>query len=925
MTNSSPDSYLELPSDQSLSDRGKLLTASWWERKSIRFKTTVLAIAIGTIPTITVGLTAYYFASRSIKQETTSLRSSIVLDLQNQVNVFMRDRLGEVKVMATLDVFTDPQLRKVATAKQKSAALQKIKDSNTIYNSIAVFDTKGELIAQTQGRTLGNHLNRSYVQDALQADEAIVSQPAISTSSGIYSIYTVSPVKDQISGKTIGFVRARMPVSVLKNMLKEYGTDGSQYYLLTNKDEIFLGSAGEYIIKTRSDSSSVSKSFDFEAIKPDKIFSGVENLLNNKITTAQRATNLNNQQEQFLTYAPAKQVPGLTNLNWQAIIATDSNIVFAPQRHLRQIFVLGVGFVALGVGAIAYMLANRLLRPILSAAEAVKEIGQGNLDTRLAILGADEISQLSVNINGMAGQLSNLVKRQALLAEHSETIKEATIQFAAARNREEILNLAVEKTNKTITSSRVVYYQFTENRAGKVAAESFVSGLTPIENGDILSADLIEAYQREHQENRTQVKIINDLDLDYVSQSYRKQLKQLNINASLIAPVINDHRLDGLLMVHDSVKRVWTRGEVEFITQLANQVSSGLTRLTFFAALKQGENREKAAKEAIQNRALDLLQEVYEVSAGNLTIRAKVTDDEIGTIADSYNATIESLHKLVNETKSAAIEVKNNTTTNDVAIQALAQETLVQAQEITETLAQVNAMDKSIRQVAESALRADEFVKQSNLTIDSSDKTINRTVMEIAGVQNTVTETAIKVQKLKESSQEISQTVNLVGRFAAQTHLLALKASIEAARAGERGKGFAVIADEVRSLATQSADATAEIETLVTKIQLETNELGDAMDKGTEQIAAGNQLVQQTRQSLTQISQTSNEISKLVGSITQATKQQSKASAQVSQTMVSVAEIAESSSQSATQVSSSIKELSTVAEKLQSSIGKFKT
>ncbi|MEL7523012.1 MAG: methyl-accepting chemotaxis protein, partial [Cyanobacteria bacterium J06553_1] len=148
---------------------------------------------------------------------------------------------------------------------------------------------------------------------------------------------------------------------------------------------------------------------------------------------------------------------------------------------------------------------------------------------------------------------------------------------------------------------------------------------------------------------------------------------------------------------------------------------------------------------------------------------------------------------------------------------------------------------------------------------------MNRTVAEIKAVQHTVTQTATKAEKLGESSQEISQAVSLIGRFAAQTHLLALKASIEAARAGEQGKGFAVIADEVRSLATQSAEATAEIETLVSKIQLETAEVVDAMHQGATQIASGSEIVQQTRQSLTQVNQVSSEISKLVSSITQTT------------------------------------------------------
>ena len=327
----------------------------------------------------------------------------------------------------------------------------------------------------------------------------------------------------------------------------------------------------------------------------------------------------------------------------------------------------------------------------------------------------------------------------------------------------------------------------------------------------------------------------------------------------------------------------------------------------------------------MQSRALSLLQEVYRVSEGDLTIRAKVSDDEIGTIADSYNSTIESLQKLLNRTKSAAAEVQLNTSVNDLAVQSLAQAAVTQATEIAQMLERVRQMEQSIALVSSQATQAEEFVRQANLTIERGDKSMDRTVAEINAVQHTVKQTATKAEKLGESSQEISQAVNLIGRFAAQTHLLALKASIEAARAGEQGKGFAVIAEEVRSLATQSAEATAEIETLVGKIQLEAGELVEAMNQGTAQITSGNHLVQQTRQNLTQVSQAGSEIGKLVDSITQATQQQLATSAQVSQTIDYVAEIANDNSQSATEVSNSIGQLSAIAEQLQSDINQFKT
>ena len=137
---------------------------------------------------------------------------------------------------------------------------------------------------------------------------------------------------------------------------------------------------------------------------------------------------------------------------------------------------------------------------------------------------------------------------------------------------------------------------------------------------------------------------------------------------------------------------------------------------------------------------------------------------------------------------------------------------------------------------------------------------MNRTVDGIMAIRQTVAETAKKVKRLGESSQKISKVVNLISSFADQTNLLALNASIEAAHAGEEGRGFAVVADEVRSLARQSAEATAEIETLVADIQAETNEVLAAMEAGTEQVVTGTKLVDETRKSLNQITVASIQI-----------------------------------------------------------------
>ncbi|NJM86260.1 MAG: chemotaxis protein, partial [Hydrococcus sp. RU_2_2] len=255
---------------------------------------------------------------------------------------------------------------------------------------------------------------------------------------------------------------------------------------------------------------------------------------------------------------------------------------------------------------------------------------------------------------------------------------------------------------------------------------------------------------------------------------------------------------------------------------------------------------------------------------------------------------------------------------------SLSEEAMRQAQEITDALERIQIMNKSIREVTTSAKQAEIAVQQAAQTVQAGDSAMNRTVDGILAIRETVVETSEKVKRLGESTQKISKVVGLIGRFAAQTHMLALKASIEAARAGDEGQGFAVIADEVRSLAAQSAEATAEISNLVTSIQIETNEVAAAMQSGTERVATGTKLVEETRQNLTQIAQVSDQINLLVKTIAKAAAEQSKASEIVSQSMNEVAAISTRTSTEATQVSDSFKKLLTVAQTLQQSVGQFK-
>ncbi len=333
---------------------------------------------------------------------------------------------------------------------------------------------------------------------------------------------------------------------------------------------------------------------------------------------------------------------------------------------------------------------------------------------------------------------------------------------------------------------------------------------------------------------------------------------------------------------------------------------------------------QRHQKEFLQKRALELLMEVDPVTQGDLTVMATVTADEVGTIADSYNALIRSLRRIVEQVKTASESVTATASSSEASANALSQEARQQMQSILLAFEQIQVMAESIQGVADRAQKAEDQVIVATATIKAGDDAMNRTVVGISAIRETVSETAKKVKRLGEASQKISKVVSLIGGFASQTNMLALNAAIEAARAGEEGRGFAVVAEEVRSLAQQSAAATAEIEQLVEEIQTQTNEVVSAMEDGTQQVVTGTQLVQETRQRLNQITQVSTQITQLVQEISEATAAQTVASNAVSLTMKEVAGIADDTSKRSDSVSSSFSDLVNVAKDLEVSITQFK-
>jgi len=573
--------------------------------------------------------------------------------------------------------------------------------------------------------------------------------------------------------------------------------------------------------------------------------------------------------------------------------------------------------------ALSNILEKAIAEPIQKLQQITQEFSQGNMKARATIHSTDEVGLLASSFNTLADSIEINEARLREDAKRSRLLKEVALNIAQAVDIPEVLKVAVEISRTALAADRVMYYRFDENWQGKVIAESVAAGLPMALGAEINDPCFAEEYAEKYQQGR--VKAVANIYEAGLNSCHLKMLEPFAVVASLVTAVVVEERLVGLLIAHQcNQSRAWQENEIELLSQIAVQTGSALERVKLLEKQKLAEQQERTAKENLQRRALELLMEVDPVSRGDLTVQVRVQEDEIGTIGDSYNATIESLRKLVDQVQTAATLVSTTTSDQDASIQDLSTDASAQTQEITAVLARIRGITNSIQAVANNAEAAEAAVLKAAATVKAGDEAMNQTVVGFQGIRETVAETAKKVKRLGESSQKISKVVNVISNFADQTNLLALNASIEAAHAGEEGRGFAVVADEVRSLARQSAEATAEIEALVAEIQSETNEVVAAMESGTEQVVAGTKLVDATRNSLIQIADASQEINQLVGAIAAATVEQSKDSAVVSQTMIQVAAISDKTASSAGEVSASFKELLIVAEQLQNSVSKFK-
>jgi twitching motility protein PilJ len=334
--------------------------------------------------------------------------------------------------------------------------------------------------------------------------------------------------------------------------------------------------------------------------------------------------------------------------------------------------------------------------------------------------------------------------------------------------------------------------------------------------------------------------------------------------------------------------------------------------------------QQQEQNQQLQQELLNLLMDVEGVSSGDLTVRSRINDGSVGIVADFFNSIIENLRDIVYRVKQATNLVNDSIDNNRGAVERLTWEAQQQTDRVSQTLASVEEMTRSIQEVAENARSAAQVASLASDRAEIGGASMELTVNSIVQLRDTIDETAEKAKRLGDASQQISRVISLINQIAMQTNLLAINASIEAARAGEAGKGFAVVAEEVGQLATQSTQATKEVENIISTIQKEILQVVEAMETGIEQAETGTRLVEDSKASLEQIVEVSQQIDRLVRSISQTTISQAETSETVTQLMTQIAQLSTNTSNTSSEISHSLASTIEIAQSLQSSVDTFK-
>ncbi|WP_455366852.1 methyl-accepting chemotaxis protein [Kaarinaea lacus] len=620
---------------------------------------------------------------------------------------------------------------------------------------------------------------------------------------------------------------------------------------------------------------------------------------------------------------------------------------------------------------------------VLAASELQYHIERANSSLGFYLLSQEQTHKDSyleslAKVDVVLGKLQNLpmVQEQALLKDHVQEISSGVEQFKQYRDR--VLTLA-ENRDENIPGVRyaavnmsplaqqmlnlmsiMIQAEVEEEVSGKrrkllVDIEEMRYALASVVNGvraylafkSQSSLDEIKLYTESMNAAVSRIKANSDLlTLDQVDALEQFEVQQakfsqhlsemINIHSSEkwrmdsylirteIGPLVNEIGMHVGMMVETLRDKAGSTSKA-----LASQVGSTISLVGFLliVGVLVGFAGSFFISRAIVSPLAETKAAMEDIASGNgdLTKRINVKgNDEIAQLANAFNHFASKVQEIVTEVSNITTRVASASERMTVVTEETRKGADRQQQETDEVAIAVNEMAASGQEVARNANAAAEAAHNADVAADNGRQVVGHTIEAIDSLAREVKEAGVVIDRVEKDSESIGGVLDVIKGIAEQTNLLALNAAIEAARAGEQGRGFAVVADEVRTLASRTQQSTAEIQTMIERLQSGTQDAVNVMDQSREMAEATVGQAAKAGTSLEEINSAVTTIKDLNSQIACSAEEQSAVAEEINQKVVRISDITDQTAAGAQQTSSASNELNQLAETLKLLVGQFK-
>ncbi len=423
------------------------------------------------------------------------------------------------------------------------------------------------------------------------------------------------------------------------------------------------------------------------------------------------------------------------------------------------------------------------------------------------------------------------------------------------------------------------------------------------------------------------VVVISILLLIIVANTFVKPIKTLEASAKKVAAGNNDVSVE-----------VKSNDEIGNLSKSFNLMVKAI-RNSLDEANEKGKIAQEAAGEAevakkqseqqreyLEVKVKTILNKMNQFADGDLRVQLEFEkeDELIRRLFSGFNQVVDKFKNIITQVGEAVAATVSSATEISSSSEQMAAGAQEQSSQASEVASAVEQMTTTILQTTKNANNASENARNAGTEAKDGGNSVKNTIAGMARIAEVVRQSAETIQKLGASSDQIGEITKVIDEIADQTNLLALNAAIEAARAGEHGRGFAVVADEVRKLAERTTKATKEIEGMIKQIQTDTHGAVESINKGSEEVEQGKTLAEEAGVSLEKIIGSSVRVEDEIRQVATASEEQSSAAEQISKSIEGITSVSHQSAAGTQQIAKAAEDLNQLTENLQRLISQFR-